>query len=102
MPIYAAFRSVPLFRSSSAPTLSDHPDSAPAPSGSLNELKLTLPLAVVERIEHLERRIGELEHVRGGSGPGAANSAERDPRSQDAQPNRPHEPQGRPGGPSRP
>ncbi len=43
-----------------APTRS-RPDR---PAGSLNELKLSLPRAVVDRIEHLERRIEELEHLR--------------------------------------
>lgn len=46
-----------------APT-SPRPDR---PTGSLNELKLSLPRAVVDRIEHLERRIEELEHLRASS-----------------------------------
>ena len=52
-----------------APTRS-RPDR---PAGSLNELKLSLPRAVVDRIEHLERRIEELEHLRAATkaaGPG--------------------------------
>ncbi len=52
-----------------APTRS-RPDH---PAGSLNELKLSLPRAVVDRIEHLERRIEELEHLRAATkaaGPG--------------------------------
>lgn len=54
-----------------APSPADHTGPAPPATGapgSINELELALPRAFVERIEHLERRINELEHVRGTAG----------------------------------
>jgi S1-C subfamily serine protease len=74
-----------------ATTAADRADGVPpgsAAPGSFSELKLTLPRAVVERIEHLERRIDELEHIRAESGTaaGAGNTREREPRAQSAVP----------------
>jgi serine protease Do len=89
-----------------APDRSAPVPPAPGSPGSSNEAKLTLPRAVVERIEHLERRIDELEHVRAGAGTetatGAGNTGERDSRSQPAAPSRQREPAGRAPGSSTP
>ncbi len=42
---------------------SDRGDAAPG-HPALNELKLNLPRAVVERLEHIERRLDQMEHFR--------------------------------------
>lgn len=79
----------------------DRPEPVPTASGapgSFNELKLTLPRAVVERIEHLERRIDELEHVRSGAERG--REGQRHPPSPSAAPGRSGERPGPRPGPS--
>lgn len=48
---------------SAARPRSDRGNAAPGHSG-LSELKLNLPRAVVERLEHIERRLDQMEHFR--------------------------------------
>jgi serine protease Do len=59
-------------------TASNRPDPAPPATGlpaAPDEPKVTVPRAVFERIEYLERRLHELEHVRSAPGTGPANGA---------------------------
>jgi len=88
-----------------APAAPDRPEPPPPAASSsppLDELKPTLPRAVVERIEHLERRIIELEQFRNAAGPAAGGIGERDSRAQPAAPNPERERAGRPSRPAAP
>jgi membrane-associated protease RseP (regulator of RpoE activity) len=87
------------------PSAPDRIDAVPPGSvspTSLDELKLSLPRAFVERMEHLERRIIELEHSRDGAGARARGIDEPDSRVQPAAPNRERERAIRPSGSSTP
>jgi S1-C subfamily serine protease len=88
-----------------APAAPDRPEPSPTAAGSstsLDELKPTLPRAVVERIEHLERRVIELEQFRNAAGPAAGGFGERDYRARPAAPNPERERAGRPSRPAAP
>ncbi len=104
----AAPSSTPRREAAPGPTASaaDHAETIPSASGppsSLNELKLSLPRAFVERIEHLERRLNDLEHSRGGPEARAGGTDEREPRAQTAAAaNHERERAVRPSGPSTP